>query len=63
MVDSKTILSQVQVLQVVEHDIHAEGMTLSETFQVAAFIEKLPPSWRDFKIISNTRERSCHLKT
>ena len=24
-------------------------MTLSETFQVAAFIEKLPPSWRDFK--------------
>ena len=33
----------------VVHDIHAEGMTLSETFQVAAFIEKLPPSWRDFK--------------
>ena len=33
----------------VVHDIHVEGMTLSETFQVAAFIEKLPPSWRDFK--------------
>ena len=49
MVDSKTVLSQVQELQVVMHDIHAEGMTLSETFQVAAFIEKLPPSWRDFK--------------
>ena len=49
MVDSKTVLSQVQELQVVVHDIHAEGMTLSETFQVAAFIEKLPPSWKDFK--------------
>ena len=49
MVDSKTVLNQVQELQVVVHDIHAEGMTLSETFQVAAFIEKLPPSWRDFK--------------
>ena len=49
MVDSKTVLSQVQELQVVVHDIHAEGMTLSETFQVASFIEKLPPSWRDFK--------------
>ena len=49
MVDSKTVLSQVQELQVVMHDIHAEGMTLSETFQVAAFIEKLPPSGRDFK--------------
>ena len=44
MVDSKTVLSQVQELQVVVHNIHAEGMTLSETFQVAAFIEKLPPS-------------------
>ena len=49
MVDSKTVLSKVQELQVVVHDIHAEGMTLSETFQVAAFIEKLPPSWKDFK--------------
>ena len=49
IVDSKTVLSQVQELQVVVHDIHAEGMTLSETFQVAAFIEKLPPSWRYFK--------------
>ncbi|GJU97841.1 protein SRG1 [Tanacetum coccineum] len=27
------------------HDIHAEGMTLCETFQAAAIIEKLPPSW------------------
>ena len=49
MVDSNTVLSQVQELQVVVHDIHVEGMTLSETFQVATFIEKLPPSWRDFK--------------
>ena len=49
MVDSKTVLSQVQELQVVVHEIHAEGMTLSETFQVVAFIEKLPPFWRDFK--------------
>ncbi|GJR09447.1 pol polyprotein [Tanacetum coccineum] len=27
------------------HEIHAEGMTVSEAFQVAAIIEKLPPSW------------------
>lgn len=31
------------------HEIHAEGMILSETFQVAAIIEKLPPAWKDFK--------------
>ena len=49
MVDSKTVLSQVQELQVVVRDIHVEGMTLSETFQVAALIEKLLPFWRDLK--------------
>nr|GEU80219.1 Pol polyprotein [Tanacetum cinerariifolium] len=41
--------NQVQDLHVLIHDIHAEGMTLSETFQVAAIIEKLPPSWVDFR--------------
>ena len=49
MVDSKTIISQGQDLQVILHEIHAEGMVLSEYFQVAAIIEKLPPNWKDFK--------------
>nr|GEU58106.1 Pol polyprotein [Tanacetum cinerariifolium] len=49
MVYSKNMISQVQDLQVLLHDIHAEGMTLSETFQVVAIIEKLPPSWVEFK--------------
>ncbi|GJX55798.1 hypothetical protein Tco_0285695 [Tanacetum coccineum] len=35
MVDSKNVISQVQDLHVLLHDIHAEGMTLSKTFQVA----------------------------
>ena len=49
MIDSKTVSSQVQELQVILHEIHAEGMILSETFQVACVIEKLPPGWKDFK--------------
>ncbi|XP_076929525.1 uncharacterized protein LOC143593962 [Bidens hawaiensis] len=49
MVDSKTVISQVQELQVILHDIFAEGMTLSETVQVASMIEKLPPNWVEFK--------------
>ena len=43
------MVSQVQEIQVILHDIHAEGMMLSETFQVAAIIEKLPPAWKNFK--------------
>ncbi|XP_022032652.1 uncharacterized protein LOC110933753 [Helianthus annuus] len=49
MIDSKIFISQVQELQVIFYDIHAEGMVLSGTFQVTAMIEKLPPSWVDFK--------------
>ena len=49
MVDSKTIIIQIQDLQVILHEIHAEGMVLSESFQVAVIIEKLQPNWKDFK--------------
>nr|GEZ41196.1 hypothetical protein [Tanacetum cinerariifolium] len=49
VVDSKNVISQVQDLQVLIHDIHAEGMTLSETFQAATIIEKLPPRWVEFR--------------
>ncbi|KAL0370874.1 UNVERIFIED_CONTAM: hypothetical protein Sangu_0405500 [Sesamum angustifolium] len=49
MVDSKTVINQVQEFQMILHDLHAEGMKLSESFQVAAMNEKLPPLWKDFK--------------
>ncbi|GJV73984.1 retrovirus-related pol polyprotein from transposon TNT 1-94 [Tanacetum coccineum] len=46
----KKVICQVQRSALfLLHDIHAEGMTLSETFQIAAIIEKLPPSWVEFK--------------
>ena len=49
MVDSKTVISQVQEFQVILHEIHAEGMPLNESFQVAVIIEKLPNGWKNFK--------------
>ncbi|XP_019258221.1 PREDICTED: uncharacterized protein LOC109236486 [Nicotiana attenuata] len=49
MVDSKSVITQVEELQVIVHDLLAEGMVINEAFQVAAFIEKLPPMWKDFK--------------
>ncbi|XP_075078825.1 uncharacterized protein LOC107826709 [Nicotiana tabacum] len=49
MVDSKSVISQVQELQVIIHDLLAEGLVINEAFQVAAMIEKLPPLWKDFK--------------
>ncbi|XP_009354310.1 uncharacterized protein LOC103945456 [Pyrus x bretschneideri] len=49
MVDSMSIVSQIENLQKIIHDIHVEGMVINESFQVASFIEKLPPSWKEFK--------------
>ena len=62
MVDSKTVLSQVQELQVILHEIHAEGMFVSESFQVAAIIEKLPPSWKDFKNYLKHKRKEMRLE-
>ncbi|KAK9944760.1 hypothetical protein M0R45_010310 [Rubus argutus] len=49
MVDSKTVLSQAEEFQLILHEMHAEGMNMAETLQVGCMIEKLPPSWKDFK--------------
>ena len=48
IVDSKTVMSQVQEFQVILHEIQAERIVLSEDFQVATIIEKLPSRWKDF---------------
>ena len=44
MVDTKATVTQIQELQVIIHDLLNEGMIINEAFQVAAFIEKLPPA-------------------
>ena len=62
MLDSKTVISQVQVLQVILHDIHAEGMSLSKSFQVAAIIEKLPPLWKEFKNYLKQKRKEMRLE-
>ncbi|KAM2422377.1 hypothetical protein ACFXTH_028601 [Malus domestica] len=49
MVDSKSVVSQTEDLQKIIHDIHVEGMVINESFQVTSIIEKLPPSWKEFK--------------
>ncbi|KAK5819677.1 hypothetical protein PVK06_024696 [Gossypium arboreum] len=43
------IVNQVQELQLIIHGILAEGMMISESFQVTTIIENLPPAWNDFK--------------
>ena len=56
------MISQVQDLQVILHDIHAEGMSLSESFLVAAIIEKLPPLWKEFKNYLKHKRKEMRLE-
>ena len=51
------MVSQVQELQVILHEIHIEGMMLSETFQVAPIIEKLSLLGKTLRITSSIRDR------
>ncbi|XP_012442220.1 uncharacterized protein LOC105767260 [Gossypium raimondii] len=62
IVDSKLVLNQVQELQLIIHEILAEGMIISESFQVAAIIEKLPPTWNDFKNYVKHKRKEMPMK-
>ena len=62
MVDSKSVISQVQEIQVILHEIHAEWMNLSETFQVAAIIEKLPLEWKDFQNYLKDKQKEMSIE-
>ena len=44
------------------HEIAAENVTLCETFQVAALIEKLPPGWENFKNYLKHKRKAMSLE-
>ncbi|KAJ0031619.1 hypothetical protein Pint_12427 [Pistacia integerrima] len=62
MVDSRAVINQVQEIQLILHEIHSEGMVLSETFQVAAIIEKLSSAWKDFKNYLKHKRKEMNLE-
>ncbi|XP_059310310.1 uncharacterized protein LOC132061531 [Lycium ferocissimum] len=62
MVDGKTLGTQVQELQLIFHDLIAEGMVVNEAFQMVAMIEKLRPSWKDFKNYLKHKRKEMKLK-
>ena len=49
MTDGKSVIEQVEELQLIYHRLEVEGLVINEPFQVALMIEKLPPSWKEFQ--------------
>ncbi|KAL6576932.1 hypothetical protein OROMI_011208 [Orobanche minor] len=62
MTDYKTVIEQVQQFQLIVHEINAEGMILPELFVVGTVIEKLPPSWKDFKNYLKHKQKEMSLE-
>ena len=62
MVDSKTVVNQVQELQVILHEIHVEGLMLSENFQVTTIIKKFSLAWKDFKNYLKHKRKGMGIK-
>ena len=62
MVDTKTMIKKVEEIQVLIHELHAERCAISEQFQVGSIIEKLPPSWRDFKVYLKHKRREMSME-
>ncbi|MBM1124204.1 hypothetical protein JQN44_27390, partial [Klebsiella pneumoniae] len=62
MVDEKSVIEQVEELQLIYHKLDAKGLVINEHFQVAIMIEKLPPSWKDFKNYLKHKRKAMSLE-
>ena len=50
MSESKSVVKQVEELQVIVHELDEENLGLKKGFMVGSIIEKLPSNWKNFKI-------------
>jgi hypothetical protein len=48
MVEGRSVMEQLQEIQLLVRDLVQYGCVLPNSFQVNAILAKLPPSWRDF---------------
>ncbi|GJS57673.1 retrovirus-related pol polyprotein from transposon TNT 1-94 [Tanacetum coccineum] len=50
MNDAKPVVKQVEELQIIIHEMEVKGMGINSNFLVGSIIEKLPQSWKNFKL-------------
>ncbi|CAJ2630366.1 unnamed protein product, partial [Trifolium pratense] len=63
MVDERSVEAQSHEIQKIAHEIITEGMPLDEQFQIAVIIDKLPPSWKDFKNILRHKTKEFSIES
>ncbi|XP_077219640.1 uncharacterized protein LOC143853795 [Tasmannia lanceolata] len=49
MTDDKLVVDQVHEIQHIISQVHQQGVNLDDTIIIPSIIDKLPPSWKDFR--------------
>ena len=62
MIDSKPVTAQLHELQIIIHELEAEGHKVGESFLVEAITGKLPPSWRDYRNYLKHKKKEISLQ-
>ncbi|XP_077252456.1 uncharacterized protein LOC143891830 [Tasmannia lanceolata] len=49
VVDDRPVIDQLHEIQHIVNQIHLQGILLDDSFIVPSIIDKLPPTWKDFR--------------
>jgi hypothetical protein len=63
MVDGKCVVTQAHEIQYMVKELGLMKIVVPDEFVARGIIAKLPPSWRDFALLSNTRGCTCLFQT
>ena len=62
IVDSIQVTAQLHELQIIIHELEAEGHKVGESFLVEDIMGKLPPSWRDYRNYLKHKKKEISLQ-